>query len=444
MSRHARRRPGRLHARTPGRTYVVAAVAIAALLFASVVTAFASGVIGHPTSPVYVASQPVSKPTPSPEPSPSPSQVDGPVSFTLIAGGDVIPHDPVLTSALRSGTYDFNPLMDDLDPWISGADLAICNMETPVAPPGTSVSGYPRFGGPPEFVSALNDAGWDGCSTASNHTVDRGWAGVVTTLDTFESYQMGAVGSARSRAESENPQIYKVREGHRVIQVAHIAWTYGLNGLPKPSGKPWAVNTFDADDADVSAILAQAKKVREDGADVVILTVHCCAEYQTKPTTAQRSIATQIAASGLVDLYIGHHAHVPSPIEKLPGGPNGDGMWAAFGLGNYISNQDDACCVSNTSNGLLMTATFTVALDGKVDVGVEWTAITVDRLDYHTMHVLAEVPGGVGTLTAAEVQARYDQVRAAVGDQAPERVVPPTALADSSFWIRRKPWIPGS
>ena len=116
-------------------------------------------------------------------------------------------------------------------------------------------------------------------------------------------------------------------------------------------------------------------------------------------------------------------------------------MWAAFGLGNYISNQDYSTVGhAETSQGELVTATFTVQVDGSVDVGVEWTGITVDRTGGHTLHVLADIPNGVGNLSAAEVAKRYQLVKNAVGPQAPERTTPPKHLADSAFWIERTPF----
>jgi poly-gamma-glutamate synthesis protein (capsule biosynthesis protein) len=322
-------------------------------------------------------------------------------------------------------------------------------MEAPVAPAGTKSDGWLKMSGPREMVTALDDQGWDGCSTASNHAVDWGWDGVVATLDAFDEEWLGAVGTARSAEEAASPQYYHVREGTRVITVAHIAYTFGTNGRAIPSGKPWSVNTFDYVNADATPILNAAQAARDAGADVVIVSIHCCVEYQTAPTSYQVALAQTIADSGLVDLYIGHHAHVPQPIELLAGGPNGDGMWVAYGLGNYISNQDASTLAgttayaSHTSNGLLMTATFTVDPDGTVHTGVQWTAITVDRRSHHAMYVLSDVLGGAGTLSAAEVASRYQDVMDAVGPQALERLTPPEKLADVASVIRRKPWAPG-
>lgn len=361
----------------------------------------------------------------APSPAPAP-----PVTFTLVAAGDVLPHAPVVSSATTSAGIDFLPLMATVVPYVEGADLSLCHMEVPVTPPGQEPSGYPMFASPPELVPGLAAAGWDGCSTASNHSVDRKGAGIAATLDAFAAAGLGAAGTARTEEEAASTQMYVVHGAARDIKVAHISYAYdSLNGLPKPAGQPWAVNTFSADEADATPIIAAAQLARDQGADIVVASVHCCVEYQTEPTAAQRSVAEQVAASGLVDLWIGHHSHVPQPIEKLPGGRNGDGMWVAFGLGNFLSNQDTQCCVANTNSGVLLTATFTIDASDKVDVGVEWTAITVDRLSKHTMHVLTDIPGGDGRLTAAEVAARHQRVAAAVGPQSPERTTPATHAA---------------
>jgi len=356
------------------------------------------------------------------------------VTFTFVAAGDVLPHLPVIASARSGSGYDFVPLMEDVAPFIEGADLAVCHLETPLAPEGTRPSGYPMFSSPRELAGDLGKVGWDGCSTASNHSVDRGFAGIEATLDEFQRLGMGHSGTARTEHESTVTQMYNVVQGNRTIKVANISFAYGLNGLPKPDGKPWAVNTFSADDADVRPILEAAQDARDQGADVVIASTHCCVEYLTEPTPAQKSIVRQIAESGLVDLYVGHHAHVPQPIRKVDGGPGGEGMWAAYGLGNFISNQSAECCVAESSSGVLLSATFTVDPDGHVGVAVGWTAITVDRLNDHTLYVITPESGKKGGLSAGEVQARHARVADAVGSQVDE-VTEPVVPAADAMWV---------
>jgi len=371
------------------------------------------------TSPAPAIPTPTPTPTPTPEPD---------ADFTIVAAGDVLPHLPVDADARTNAGYDFSKLLAPMDPWVSGADLAICHLEVPLAPAGSKPSGYPVFAAPAHLAQDLKEQGWDGCSTSSNHSVDRGFAGVTSTLDALDAAGLGHVGTARSAKEAAQPQLYRLERASQTITVAQVAAAYGTNGMPVDPAKPWSVNLID-----VPAMVAQAEKARADGADLVIASVHCCVEYRTEPTAEQQAIDQELADSGQFDLVIGHHAHVPQPVAKLEGGPDGTGMWVAYGLGNYLSNQDSACCVANTDSGILLTAHVTSpAASGDQQAGparvtsVEWTPITVDRLGGHEVHALTDVPDGTSHLSAAKIADRLARVTAAAGDEAPLRSTPAT------------------
>lgn len=358
---------------------------------------------------------PTQSPQPTPEPEPEPTFE--PSTFTLVAAGDVLPHGPVHVSAQVSGGYDFTPLLAGIDDLIASSVLAICHMEVPVIADGQKPSGYPMFGASPQIINDLQEQGWDGCSTASNHSVDRAFDGVVRTIDRFDELDMGFVGTARTKEEA-TPQFFTVTHGDYETVVAQLSYTYGLNGLPMPEGKPFAVNLIDSE-----KIIAEATEARKI-ADLVVVSVHAGNEYQSTPNEQQFTLTQELADSAEIDLYIGHHAHVPQPIVKLKGGPRGEGMWTAYGLGNMISNQSSVCCVASTSNGLMMFAQFERDNDEPARVSsVSWRALTVDRAAGHRLYDLTEVASlksAYGQLSAAEIAARYDRVVSAVGDEAPE------------------------
>ena len=92
--------------------------------------------------------------------------------MTVAASGDFLIHTAVFKRARSYGhgrRYDFRPMLRKIEPTIAGADLAVCHLETPLShgPP----RGYPSFRTPPSLAAAAKDAGWDACSTASNHTL---------------------------------------------------------------------------------------------------------------------------------------------------------------------------------------------------------------------------------------------------------------------------------
>jgi poly-gamma-glutamate synthesis protein (capsule biosynthesis protein) len=246
--------------------------------------------------------------------------------FTMAFSGDELPHEAVMKQAWRYGNkqaYDFRPMFADIQPLLSGVDLAVCHMEVPVTPPGKKPTGWPGFGSPPEIVPALVWAGYDRCSTASNHTLDKGIDGVNATLNTFDQYGLGHSGTARSPQEAVAP-ILDVNG----VKVVHLAYTFGFNqGRLKPE-EQWRANKIDP-----LKIIADAADARQRGAEFVIVYLHWGQEKRSKPTKDQLTLANTLTASGQIDLIVGSHAHVLQPIDNV------NGRWVVYGLGNSLSNQ---------------------------------------------------------------------------------------------------------
>lgn len=415
--RHRSRPPAR---RGPAAALVTTGVVAALLAGGATALTLRDG----PDDDGAAAATPTQDATSAPAPPPPPPPPPQPAVFTLVAAGDVLLHNAVTRSATTGGVTDYSAVLSGLDPWVQGADIALCHFETPVAPPGQEVTTYPVFGVPAQIVTDLAEQGWDGCSTASNHSIDRGYAGIEATLAAFDAAGLGHAGTARSQAESDAPQLYRLEREGRTLTLAHLSMAYGLNGFALPADKPWAVDLVD-----VERTIARATAARAAGADLVVVSLHDGTEYRADPTENQLAVTTALAASGVVDLVLGHHAHVPQPVARLDGGPDGTGMWVAYGLGNMVSNQSSECCVAASSNGLLLTATITAEPDLPARVtGVEWTGITVDRAAGHRVRALPDAVAdpGAGTLSPEELTARAQRVVDVVGTAAPERTTPPT------------------
>lgn len=281
-----------------------------------------------------------------------------PQALTVVATGDVLLHQksPLVRGAAAVGRahgtqFDFSGVFANIAPVIHAADLAICHLETPLAEPGGPFRGYPSFSVQPQIVDALAGAGYDTCSTASNHALDAGFDGLVRTVNTLDARRMGHTGTFRSEAESLTPHILDV-DG---VRVAQLSWTFGLNGIPEPHGREWAVNDFDATGPQVAGILADAARARRAGADIVIISLHCCTEYKHAPDRTQVAVVAALLASPDVDLVLGHHAHVVQPVERV------NGKWVAYGLGNHVAQQrGDA-----TNDSVITRFTFTRGADAR-------------------------------------------------------------------------------
>lgn len=369
----------------------------------------ASEVLGAEATPDAAPDVPTVPPTATPIPSPTPEPT---VSVSMSFSGDVLSHSSVYQQALRNGSddptdaaalaYDYRPMFSQISDRLTGVDLAICVLETPVSGTNEGLSGYPVFNAPRELPDALLEVGFDGCATASNHSYDRGADGVVTTLDQLDRVGLRHAGMARTADEAASPTLYSFGD----VTVAHLSFTYGLNGFVLPADRPWLVDVTD-----VEQILTQARAAREAGANLVVLSIQWGNEYDRNPTSEQVRIAEELTQSGEIDLIAGNHAHVVQPIDLV------NDTWVLYGLGNLLSNQSAECCIAASQDGVLVTITF----EGLLSAGLSATDVAiaptwVDRSDYTVISLLDEIArGDLDDNTRATYTTSRDRTVEAIG-----------------------------
>jgi poly-gamma-glutamate synthesis protein (capsule biosynthesis protein) len=345
------------------------------------------------------------RPAPDADGTPSAAAEAAPApGFTLVATGDLLVHDSVIRQAAADAGgagHDFRRMLAAAEPLVSGADLALCHMETVYGAQGGPFTGYPTFKTPPELAGAVAETGYDSCSTASNHTLDAGVDGVSRTLDAMDDAGLRHAGSARTARERDTPTLLEAGGA----TVAHLAYTYDTNGIPVPEDRPWLVNLTDPE-----RIVADARAARRAGADVVVVSMHWGTEWQEAPDDTQLALAEELTASATggrrdIDLILGTHAHVPQAYEKV------NGTWVVYGMGDQIAG------VMTDPRGQLGTAArFTFAPpagpDGAWTVGkAEYIPHTVDNDPLTLVNLprsLDEDPGH------PERTAALDAIRAAV------------------------------
>lgn len=291
-----------------------------------------------------------------------------PRTFSLVATGDVLLHSPLWEQARADAAaqgqpgYDFRPMLAGVKPLVRQADVAICHLETPLAPPGGPYSSYPSFSVPPAIAPALADTGYDACTTASNHIYDQGADGVDRTLDGLDAAGIRHAGAARNPDEAAAITTLDVNGA----SVALLSYTYGFNGIPAPDGQTWRSNLIDE-----TAILGEAAAARQRGADVVILALHWGDEYRHEPNAQQSDLAARVIRSPDIDLLLGHHAHVVQPVEMI------DDEWVVYGMGNQVAHQ--ASLGAASAEGLLVRFTFTEGAGGWRVTAAEFAPLLMEQ-----------------------------------------------------------------
>ena len=319
------------------------------------------------------------------------------VQLAVEASGDLLIHSAVFDRARVLGGgrhYDFAPMFTQIKPYIQGAELALCHVETPMTP--APPTGYPTFNTPPALAAAIAQTGWRACSTAGTHSLDQGQTGVDDTIRALDHAGVAHAGTSSSAAAQHTPLIMTVKG----VRVAFLAYTEQTNGIPSP--RPWSVNRASA-----AQILSDAHRAHTDGAKVVIVNIHWGDQYVARPSSFQLALAGTLTRSPDITAVIGQHVHIVQPIRII------NGKLVVFGEGNLISNQTTACCPAAARDGMIVLLTITVDSRGARVTFIRYVPIWVRHPDFVVL------PAGTAWRTdpadAAALRASYERTVAAAG-----------------------------
>ena len=285
-------------------------------------------------------------------------------TFTLTAIGDIMCHNTQYLDAYNdeTGEYDFSYVFDDISLYTKTADICIGNLETTFAGEDVGYSSYPTFNTPDSLAYELKDIGVDVLSTAGNHALDKGFNGLSRTIDVLNDADISHLGTYKSKEEQDKTLIKYVKG----IKIAFVNFTYGTNGIPIPSDKPYCVNLIDE-----NLMKEQIDRAKEEEPDIIIACMHWGTEYKTTPNSTQEQLADFLFKNG-VDIILGTHPHVLEPMEKrtvtLDDGSTKDGF-VIYSLGNFIADQN----AEYTRDSIILNIDITKHTDGK---------ITIDNYEY--------------------------------------------------------------
>jgi len=249
--------------------------------------------------------------------------------ITLLAGGDVewsrmakesLFHQQIIryqldfASKQEEARYPFQKVK----PVLEKADIAFINLETPLSDTAKKKG---AFLAPTAFAAGLKWAEIDVVSTANNHALDAGVAGLKDTLTSLAKVSLPAVGSGENLASARLAFISE-KNG---IRLGFLAYTMSENSGDSSYAKP---NRAGVMPTDLSLIREDIQKLRSK-VDYVILSFHWGLNDSQKPPFWVRNLARKSIDSG-ADIIIGHHPHFPQGIEIYQNKP------IIYCLGNFI------------------------------------------------------------------------------------------------------------
>lgn len=346
-----------------------------------------------------------------------------PTEITFLAAGDIMCHKPQLNGAKNSdGTYSFTRWFKHIKSLVSGADIAMANLETTLSGAERGYSTYPMFNTPDSIADAMVDCGFDIVSHANNHSYDKGLSGIIRTNQVLKEKGFTVIGTSETAGGAK----YAVVDVQG-IKLGLIAYADDLspgtnsyrtiNGIKMTTESLDYINTYNPQTFEAlrTSVAADVAACRQAGADMIIAFFHWGVEYQLTHHSFQQKTAQMLCDEG-VDVIIGSHPHVPQDSAVLTSTDGTRQTLCWYSLGNLVSNQcRDTLDYKNaayTETGMIVTLTIRKTYDGICTVSaVEQTPTYVHRF-YASGRYLYEI---VPAAAAAAAPAQYGLTQSSHG-----------------------------
>ena len=249
-----------------------------------------------PISAVSASPLPTAEPTPSPEPTPTPTPEPTPELLTISVIGDetLTTHQNLSDQSEYSyasrmnGDYSY-PFKNTVQ-YFENDEFTITNLECTLSDTPMYSAQMFYFRAPAANAQILTLGGVDFVTTANNHSLDFGQAGLLSTYSVLEEYGI-------AYGKEDDAQIVTTEHGLKIG--VYCAYNDYRPSLDKAS--------------------AAIRQMRQDGADYIICAFHWGQELYYSPNAAQIEIGRGCIDAG-ADLIFGCHTHCLQPIEEYNGG----------------------------------------------------------------------------------------------------------------------------
>ena len=193
--------------------------------------------------------------------------------------------------------------LENVKELFSDDDMTIVNLEGVLTESTAIMPGRTyNISGPPEYVKILTEGSVEAVSMANNHRLDYGDNGTLDTVAALEQEQI-------VYAYDNNVGMLELQD--KEIKIGFVS----VN----------AVNNGAAVEQQVQEGL---EKLKEDGADLLLVCCHWGIESDNFPNGVQQNLGHKCIDWG-ADLVIGHHPHVLQGIEEY------NGKFILYSLGNF-------------------------------------------------------------------------------------------------------------
>jgi hypothetical protein len=246
--------------------------------------------------------------------------------ITIAFVGDVILHERIRKREEKTNE-GYQVIWQDIQHYLNSTNYTYANLEGPVAPEIGGFGTYPMFNFPEKIIANLKDSGFDIVSTANNHALDRGAAGIKQTIKNLNKHKLKFTGTISSAKSDEN--FWTLTDN-----IAWLACTEMTNGMRDKEN----LVLYCFKDREKIKNIIQDLSARDDVAGIIVMP-HWGIEDKFKIADYRKKWAQEMVDLG-ASAIVGSHPHVIQQVESLKSA-GGRNAVVNYSLGNFVSNQRD-------------------------------------------------------------------------------------------------------
>lgn len=252
-----------------------------------------------------------------PKPSPGPE-----VKVTFLSAGDIMLSRGVERAISKAGDplAPFKPLADVFQ----STDFNFANLESPISGNDNVQGKGLVFNAHTRDIVGLSKYNFKVLNLANNHAMDQRLPGLLSTGKYLDGMNITHMGTGSNLDEAWEPKFITVK-GVRVGFVGASYSSVNDGGVAR--------NDYVARIEDKDRLRAAIEKLKQQGVDFIVATMHAGVEYTRRPNQAQIDFARAAIDYG-ADMVIGAHPHWVQVTEQYKG------KYIFYSLGNFIFDQE--------------------------------------------------------------------------------------------------------
>ena len=255
---------------------------------------------------------------------------------TFLAVGDIMISRGVANVIARTN----NPLtpFKNMESVFRSTDFNFGNLETPISERSIYPDKKLVFNMLARNIAGLKTYNFRVLNLANNHALDQKLAGLQNTRKILTENNLTFLGVGDDLEQAWQPKIIDVKG----VKIGFVGASYASENDGGATR-----NEYVARIEDVDRLKAAIEKLKADGADFVVATMHAGVEYTRPPDQMQVKFARAAVDYG-ADIVIGAHPHWIQTFEQYKS------KYIFYSLGNFIFDQDWS---PDTKEGLTLKIT---------------------------------------------------------------------------------------